>query len=195
MFGALEILGSVDPGEYRRVEAGNTERDAMLQGAELFQLLGLFERRGALLHNSAIVIGDGRIIGCYAKHDPREAGCTPGTQRPVFACDDWPFAISICRDTLSSELALDLKARGARLLCYPLGNMLLPEVAAVNRAMTLGCHVERARETGCWVVSADVVGTHEGWIAHGNTRVLAPDGAVVAEVPEDETGMIMVTIG
>lgn len=158
-------------------------------------VIGFFERRGALIHNSAMVIADGQILGCYAKHDPREAGCTPGTERPLFPCDDWPFAISICRDTRSQALALDFAAQGARLFCYPLNNMLPPDVAAVNREMTLGCHVDRARETGCWVISADVVGAQEGWVAHGNTRVIDPTGEMVAEVPANETGMVIVTIG
>nr|WP_284732240.1 carbon-nitrogen hydrolase family protein [Sphingobium nicotianae] len=158
-------------------------------------IVGFFERRGDLIHNSAMVIADGRVVGTYAKIDPREAGCTPGTQRPVFACEDWPFAISICRDTRSSELALDLAARGARLLVYPLGNMLPPEAAEVNRDLTATGHIDRARETGCWVVSADVVGTQGDWVAHGNTRVITPDGEIVADVPAGETGMIVRTIG
>ena len=161
----------------------------------IMAVIGFFERRGALLHNSAMIIEGGRIVGCYAKQDVREAGCAPGAERPIFNCDDWPFAISICRDTRSPDLSLDFATRGARLLCYPLGNMLPPDIAAVNREMTLACHADRARETGCWVVSADVVGAHEGWVAHGNTRLLRPDGAIVAEVPEDEAGMIVVSMG
>lgn len=157
-------------------------------------IIGFFERRGDLIHNSAMVIAEGRVIGCYAKHDVREGGCTPGTDRPIFPCGDWPFAISICRDTRSSELALDLTARGAKLLVYPLGNMLPPETAAENRAFTLACHAERARETGCWVVSADVVGAHDGWLAHGNTRILNPAGEIIADVPASQTGMIVATL-
>lgn len=157
-------------------------------------VIGFFERRGDLIHNSAMVIADGRVIGSYAKHDPREGGCTPGTDRPLFDCAGWSFAISICRDTRSPDLARDLAERGAKLLCYPLGNMLPPDIAAQNRRFTLDCHAPRARETGCWILSADVVGTHDGWHAHGNTRLLDPAGEIVAEVPEGECGMIVASI-
>lgn len=161
----------------------------------IMAVIGFFERRDETLYNSAMVMAGGAILGRYAKHDPREGGCTPGTDRPVFDCAGWPFAISICRDTRSADLALDLAARGAKLLCYPLGNMLPPEAADVNWQLTLDCHRARARETGCWVVSSDVVGAHDGWKAYGNTRVIDPHGDVVADVPESEPGMIVATIG
>ena len=43
-FGAAEVLGRVDPGERRCVEARDTEMNAVLQRAKLFQLLGHLER-------------------------------------------------------------------------------------------------------------------------------------------------------
>lgn len=166
-----------------------------LAAFRLTTIVGFFERRLGAVHNSAMVIEAGRIVGRYAKQDPREGGCTPGTERPVFACCDWPFAISICRDTRSADQALDFARRGARLLCYPLNNMLPPEMADPVRELTLGCHAARARETGCWVLSADVTGTAEGWKNHGSTRLYDPSGSIAAEVPEGETGMILATIG
>lgn len=168
---------------------------AALADLPVTAIVGLFERRGAAIHNSAMVIADGRIIGRYDKRDTREAGCAPGTGHPIFACDGWPFAISICRDTRSSILARDLADRGARLLCYPLSNLLPPASADVWRDRTPQCHAQRARETGCWVVSADVAGAHDGWMSYGSTRLFSPAGAIVAQVPEGEAGMIIATIG
>jgi len=158
-------------------------------------IAGIFERRGARLHNSAMVLAGGAVVGCYAKHDPAEAGCAPGRERPLFDCAGWPFAISICRDTRSAALARDLAGRGARLLCYPLNNLLPPEAADQWRPRTPDCHAQRARETGCWVISADVAGHHDGWISHGSTRIYDPAGAIVAQVSEGATGMALARIG
>lgn len=165
-----------------------------LASLPIIAVIGLFEQHDGSLYNSAMVIADGRIVGRYAKQDPREGGCTPGTERPVFACDDWPFAISICRDTRSAGLALDLAGRGAKLLCYPLGNLLPNEAAEAWRGKHAPIHAQRARETGCWVLTSDVMGTAGDWTAHGNTRLFNPAGAIVAEVPDGQPGMIVATI-
>ena len=54
----------------------------------------------------------------------------------------------------------------------------------------------RARETGLWLVSADVTGERdEGRIGLGPTCVLNPAGEVVARVPAGRTGMVSAAIG
>jgi 5-aminopentanamidase len=54
---------------------------------------------------------------------------------------------------------------------------------------------ERVRETGMWLISADVTGergdTHVGY---GPTSVMAASGKVVAQVPLMETGLVTVEI-
>jgi len=49
----------------------------------------------------------------------------------------------------------------------------------------------RARETGCWVVSSDVVGIQEAALSHGCTCFVNPDGVIVARVPERAEGVIV----
>ncbi len=73
--------------------------------------------------------------------------------------------------------------------------MLPGDVADKWRGKHAPCHADRARETGCWVVAADVVGTAGDWKAYGNTRIFAPGGDIVAEVPDGQTGMVIATIG
>ena len=50
---------------------------------------------------------------------------------------------------------------------------------------------ERCRETGLWLVSADVIGERDGRIAWGPTAVLNPAGEVVAQLPLDRPGLLL----
>jgi predicted amidohydrolase len=53
---------------------------------------------------------------------------------------------------------------------------------------------ERCRETGLWLVSADVTGERDGRIAWGPTAVLNPAGEVVAQLPLESTGLLVFDI-
>jgi predicted amidohydrolase len=54
----------------------------------------------------------------------------------------------------------------------------------------------RARESGLWVVFADVTGRRgDERIAYGLTSVISPNGAVESQVPLMTVGMVTVDIG
>jgi len=53
---------------------------------------------------------------------------------------------------------------------------------------------QRCRETGLWLLSADVTGERDGRIAMGPTAVLNPDGQVVAHLPPGEPGLLIFDI-
>lgn len=53
---------------------------------------------------------------------------------------------------------------------------------------------ERCRETGLWLVSADVTGERDGRISWGPTAVLDPAGEVVAQLPLEKAGLLVVDI-
>ena len=53
---------------------------------------------------------------------------------------------------------------------------------------------ERCRETGLWLVSADVTGERDGRISWGPTVVLDPAGEAAAQLPLEETGLLVVDI-
>lgn len=154
-------------------------------------VLGMIERRAALLHDTALVVRDGRVIGAHAKTHPYEPGFDAGTAYPLFERNGWRFGINICSDANFVEPALALSRQGARLLCYPLNNMLRVKNAENWRARGPANLSARARETGCWVVSADVVGTHADQTSHGCTLIVDPEGSIRARVPEDEEGALL----
>ena len=175
-------------------DGGTTPLLSALANIQTTCLLGLVERRGDLLYNSAVVIRQGEILGVYSKNQPNETAFTAGLEFPVFETQAWRFGINICNDANFAEPARKLSEQGAALLCYPLNNMLLPATADKWRHKSLENLQQRAIDTGCWVISADVVGQHGEQIAHGCTCLISPDGQTMLRVAEGQEGVVVADI-
>jgi predicted amidohydrolase len=154
-------------------------------------IFGLIERRGASCFNSAVVIREGQLLGTYAKSHPNEPGFDAGTDYPVFTTHKWRFGINICNDANFPDAALNVSRQGAQLLCYPLNNMLLPKNATKWRSKSVSNLQARAVETGCWVMSADVVGHHGNQMSYGCTCIVNPSGNVVTRAPEEVEAAVL----
>lgn len=152
-------------------------------------IVGAFERCGTDLFNSAFLLEGRAVVGCYAKTHPNEPGVTAGEVAPVFARAGLSYGINICADANHPATAQRLADAGARLICYPLNNMLPVATADRWRERSVANLQARARQTGCWVASADVTGAGEGVVSHGCTMIVAPDGAIVARVDEGRAGV------
>jgi predicted amidohydrolase len=157
---------------------------AQLASVQAIALIGLFERRGAALFNSVIVVEKGRLLGVYAKAHPNEDGVFPGREFPVFSTSGQTFGLNICNDANYPEAAQRVADRGATILCFALNNMLEPEVAEQWRGKSVENLQVRARQTGCWVVSADIAGRYGGLCSYGCSAIVRPDGAIVARAAE-----------
>ena len=164
---------------------------ARIAGYGATLVVGTFERAGEQVFNSAVVIEAGRIVGRSAKAHPNEDGVTPGTAFPVFTRSGLHWGINICNDANYPQAAASVAAQGAELILYPLNNLLRPETAERWREKSLANLAARARETGCWIASADVTGTADGRLSYGCTAILSPAGKVVARVPELQEGVAL----
>jgi predicted amidohydrolase len=147
-------------------------------------LIGLFERRGADLYNSVIVVQNGRLLGVYAKAHPNEDGVLPGNDFPVFSVSDRTFGLNICNDANYPEVAQRVADKGATILCFAINNMLAPDVAARWRGKSVENLQTRAQQTGCWVVSADIAGRHGALCSYGCSVIVRPDGSIAARAAE-----------
>ncbi len=154
-------------------------------------VLGVIECRGSGLYNIAAVIRSGRLLGTYAKAHPNEAAFEAGDDEPVFGTHGWSFRVNICHDANFPDAALRLSRQGARVLCYPLNNMLRPSTAEKWRKKSLKNLRRIATASGCWVVSSDVVGGHDDLVSHGCTCIISPDGQVVRRAPEGQEGVVL----
>lgn len=151
-------------------------------------VVGAFKAAHQQIFNSAFVIEGGQIAGRYSKAYPNEPGVAAGSDFPTFVRSGVRYGLNICNDANHEEAADQIACQSADLILYPLNNMLRPETAERWREKSLANLVDRARQTDCWIASADVVGTSDGLLSYGCTAIVAPDGQVVARVPELSEG-------
>jgi len=105
------------------------------------------------------------------------------------------YGINICYDTQFAGAAAPIARQHARVLLVPAQNMMRSQAAEEWKHRHHQIRAERVRETGMWLVSADVTGergaTHVGF---GPTSVMNPSADVVTQVPLMETGMVIAQV-
>lgn len=150
--------------------------------------VGLLERAGDRLYNSAVLIGPAGELHRYRKtHLPFLGVDRFVTAGDVLATLDTPFArvgMLICYEWRFPEVARCQALEGAELL---LGLSNWPEGARVIPERLLPA---RAAENRVWIVSANRVGTERGGRYAGLSAVVAPDGAMVSATEEREEVVI-----
>lgn len=156
-------------------------------------VVGLIEQDGEHIYNTAVVISDGRLRGRYRKVFlvDGERVFAAGTDTPAFSAGGLRFGINICFDTQFPAAAAAVRDSGAELIVCPANNMMPAERAAIWKDRHNTIRGERCRETGLWMISADVTGTRDGRIAWGPTAVLTPTGDVAAQLPLDAPGLLI----
>jgi 5-aminopentanamidase len=170
---------------------------AVLERLNVFEgtlVLGLIQRDGEALFNTAAVISSGRLLGRYRKTHVNEKCFSSGWDLPVFEVAGWRVGINICFDANFPDLAQALAARGAQVIVYPLNNVLPKEIALRWKDKSPENLRLRALETNCWVVSADVVEETADRIGFGCTQIVSPFGKIVASVKEKQDGYAMVEL-
>ena len=129
--------------------------------------MGLIEVEDGRLFNSAIVVNCGTFIGRYRKAHllGGEQIFDAGNDSPIFEIAGLRFGINICYDTNFPEAARKVADLGASLIMCPANNMRRLKTAEALRDMHNSVRGERCRETGLWLVSADVTGERDGRIS------------------------------
>ena len=182
------------------LEVGSPEfADVLASLAAIRQLLvvGVIERSGGSYYNTAFVLLGGRVLGGYRKTflTDGESVFTEGDAYPVFNCGGVRFGINICYDTRFPQAAAAVAAGGARVLLVPAQNMMRRDKAFWWQDRHNQIRTQRVRETGMWLVSADVTGQRDATrIGLGPTCVINPAGDVVAQVPPGKAGIAIAEI-
>jgi len=153
-------------------------------------ILGLMERSGPGLFNSAVIVERGRVLGLYRKQHLIESAFSPGRESPVFERNGVRYGVNICSDANFPETAAALTARGAEAIFYPLNNNLPHATAQKWRSRHIEILSARARECSAWVISADVVERSATTTGYGCTAIIGPDGRTVERCPEQTPGRI-----
>jgi predicted amidohydrolase len=159
-------------------------------------VMGLIEVEQGRLFNTAIVVDRRAIIGRYRKVHllGGEQIFEAGSESVVFEIDCLRFGINICHDTNFPEAARRVADLGASLIVCPANNMHRRKTAEDLKDAHNSVRGERCRETGLWLVSADVTGERDGLISWGPTAVLDPAGKVMAQLPLEKAGLLVFDI-
>jgi predicted amidohydrolase len=160
-------------------------------------VFGMIERAGAAYYNTAVVVAGGRVLGRYRKTFliEGERVFDAGDDYPVFECAGTRFGVNICYDMQFPQAAAGVAANGGQVLLGPAQNMMRRTNAFHWQHRHNEIRALRARETGMWIVSADVTGERgELRIGLGPTSVMNPAGEVVAQVPTGEAGLVIFDI-
>jgi predicted amidohydrolase len=161
-------------------------------------VFGVIEQCGAAHFNTAVVVRHGRLEGVYRKTHlvPGERWFQAGKSYPTFDLNGVTCGINICYDTNFPEAAKAVAAQGAQVLLVPSQNMMRRQAAEEWKDRHNAVRAERVRETGMWLVSADVTGARDdSRIGYGPTSVMNPKAEVVARVPIMTVGMVVADVG
>ncbi|MCL6707201.1 hypothetical protein M8R20_09325 [Pseudomonas sp. R2.Fl] len=151
-------------------------------------IAGLALREGETLYNAAVAIGaDGEISGIYRKVNlwgPYENGLfTTGAPSPVIAWNGLNIGMLICHDLDFPATARDLVLRGADTL------VVLSATNHRYRIVADAVAPARAYENVSYVVYADAAGEDGSFTFLGHSRIIAPDGTVLARLDETRPAM------
>ena len=160
-------------------------------------VFGLIEKSQGAVHNTAVIVNRGRLLGKYRKihlHGTENDLFTAGSEAPVFEVNGLRFGITICYDNQFPELAADLASRGVHLLLSPSNNLMPYEKAEKFHQLHARDRGRRSRETGVPLVSSDITGERDGRISYGPTALFGAHGEIVARVPILQPGLIVESI-
>ena len=156
----------------------------------IFAIVGFFERRGGLLHNSAALVGPTGLIGVHRKnHLPHLGGDRfverpPETSTSAFATEIGIIGIAICYEIRFPEIARTLALNGSEIIALPTN---WPVQSAI-----LADHFTRVRaaENMVFFVAANRNDASGGTSYLGHSQILDPWGGTLAFVA-DENAMLV----
>ena len=139
-----------------------------------------------VIHNTAVFVGPKGLIGRYRKiHLPTHSVFEerryyrPGQEAPVFKTDIGTIALNICYDLYFPELTRLQALQGAQLV------VCISASPGLRRRFFEGFCLSRAMENAVYLAYVNRVGIEEGLQFWGGSRVIAPNGSVLAQCKYD----------
>ena len=139
-----------------------------------------------VIHNTAVIVGPKGLIGRYRKiHLPTHSVFEerryyrPGQEAPVFKTDIGTIALNICYDLYFPELTRLQALQGAQLV------VCISASPGLRRRFFEGFCLSRAMENAVYLTYVNRVGIEEGLQFWGGSRVIAPNGSILAQCKYD----------
>jgi len=139
-----------------------------------------------VIHNTAVFVGPKGLIGKYRKiHLPTRSVFEerryyrPGQDASVFKTDIGIIGLNICYDLYFPELTRLQALQGAELV------VCISASPGLRRRFFEGFCLSRAMENAVYLAYVNRVGIEEGLQFWGGSRVIAPNGSVLAQCKYD----------
>jgi predicted amidohydrolase len=139
-----------------------------------------------VIHNTAVFVGPKGLVGKYRKiHLPTHSVFEerryyrPGQEASVFKTDIGTIGLSICYDLYFPELTRLQALQGAELV------VCISASPGLRRRFFEGFCLSRAMENAIYLAYVNRVGIEEGLQFWGGSRVIAPNGSVLAQCKYD----------
>jgi predicted amidohydrolase len=146
----------------------------------------------ATLHNTAVLVGPKGFIGKYRKmylptHSVFEEKryFRPGHEASVFNSDLGKIGLLICYDIYFPEVTRLARLEGAQL------TVCISASPAVRRSFFEILTAARAVENTTFLAFVNLVGVEDGLQFWGGSRLVGPNGRVLAQAKYDEEDLVM----
>lgn len=161
---------------------------------KVYIVFGMIERSEtahAVLYNTAVLLGPEGFVGKYQKmHLPTHSifeekrYFRQGYQAPVFETDIGRVGLMICYDVFFPEVARMLRLSGSQL------TICISASPAVRRKFFEVLTIARAMENTTYLAFVNLVGIEDGLQFWGGSRLIAPNGSIVAQAKYDEEDQV-----
>lgn len=157
----------------------------------VFGMPELSEKTQATIYNAAVLVGPEGFIGKYRKmylptHSVFEEKryFRPGYQTAVFDTELGKIGLIICYDIFFPEVSRLTRLKGAQLI------VCISASPAIRRTFFETLTVARAIENTAFLAYVNLVGIEDGLQFWGGSRLIGPQGKVLAEAKYDEEDLL-----
>jgi len=158
----------------------------------VFGMPELSEKAQATLYNTAVLIGPKGYIGKYRKmHLPTHSVFEEkryfrqGYQAEAFETELGKLGLIICYDIFFPEVSRLIRLEGAQLI------ICISASPAVRRTFFETLTVARAIENASFLAYVNLVGIEDGLQFWGGSRLIGPNGKVIATAKYDEEDLVI----
>ena len=158
----------------------------------IFGMPELSEKTKATLYNAAVLVGPEGFIGKYRKmylptHSVFEEKryFRAGYHATAFETKIGKIGLIVCYDIFFPEVSRLTRLKGAQLI------VCISASPAVRRAFFEALTVARAIENTAFLAYVNLVGIEDGLQFWGGSRLVGPNGKVLAQAKYDEEDIVM----
>ncbi|MEM3090323.1 MAG: carbon-nitrogen hydrolase family protein [Candidatus Bathyarchaeia archaeon] len=158
----------------------------------VFGMPELSEKTQATIYNSAVLVGPEGYIGKYRKiHLPTHSVFEekryfrPGYHVGAFSTGIGKIGLIICYDIFFPEVCRLTRLEGAQII------VCVSASPAVRKSFFETLTVARAIENAAFLAYVNLVGIEDGLQFWGGSRLIAPNGKIIAKAKYDEEDLVI----